>query len=424
MRPPVWQASRMFKPLSLAIGLRYTRAKRRNHFISFISAASMLGIAIGVTALITILSVMNGFGDELRSRILGMVAHATVSGAGESLRDWPQAVELARKDARVLGAAPYVEREAMLQGIRNQGVLIRGVDPALEPSVSVLADKMVAGSLADLAAGEFNIVLGKELAYSLGAGPGDFVTVFVPEFRTTPVGVLPQLKRFQVVGLFEAGMQEYDLGMAIIHLQDAQRLLRLGDGVTGVRLKLVDMFEAWKVAADLRDGMPGFYSVRDWSSQHANMFRAIRTEKVVMFVILSLIVGVAAFNLVSSLVMLVQDKQSDIAILRTLGMSPGQVMRVFVVQGSLIGAVGIALGLIGGVALTFNLDLVVSGVEGLFGIEVMPKDIYYITGVPTALYWSEVAMIAGIAIVMCLLATIYPAWRAARTDPAAALRYE
>lgn len=414
----------MFKPLSLAVGLRYTRAKRRNHFISFISAASMLGIAIGVTALITILSVMNGFGDELRSRILGMVAHATISGAGEPLRDWPQAVELARKDARVLGAAPYVEREAMLQGIRNQGVLIRGVDPALEPSVSELSDKMIAGSLDNLVPGEFNIVLGKELAYSLGAGPGDFVTVFVPEFRTTPVGVLPQLKRFRVVGLFEAGMQEYDLGMAIIHLQDSQRLLRMGDGVTGVRLKLVDMFQAWKVAADLRDGMPGFYSVRDWSSQHANMFRAIRTEKVVMFVILSLIVGVAAFNLVSSLVMLVQDKQADIAILRTLGMSPGQVMRVFMVQGSLIGAVGIALGLIGGVALTFNLDLVVGGIESLFGIEVMPKDIYYITGVPTALYWSEVAMIAGIAIVMCLLATIYPAWRAARTDPAAALRYE
>jgi len=414
----------MFKPLSLAIGLRYTRAKRRNHFISFISAASMLGIAIGVTALITIISVMNGFGDELRSRILGMVAHATVSGVGESMQDWPQAVALAQQDPRVLGAAPYVEKETMLQGRRNQGALLRGVDPALEPSVSELADKMVAGSLDNLVAGEFNIVLGKELAYSVGAGPGDFVTVFVPEFRTTPVGVLPQLKRFRVVGLFEAGMQEYDQGMAIIHLQDAQRLLRLGDGVTGVRLKLVDMFQAWNVAADLRDRMPGFYSVRDWSSQHANMFRAIRTEKVVMFVILSLIVGVAAFNLVSSLVMLVQDKQADIAILRTLGMSPAQVMRIFIVQGSLIGIIGILLGLIGGVTLTFNLDLVVGAVESLFGFEVMPKDIYYITGVPTALYWSEVGVIAGIAIVLCLLATIYPAWRAARTDPAAALRYE
>jgi lipoprotein-releasing system permease protein len=384
----------------------------------------MLGIAIGVTALITIMSVMNGFGDELRTRILGMVAHATVSGAGESLRDWPQAVELARQDPRVLGAAPYVEREAMVQGLRNQGALIRGVDPQLEPSVSELADKMVAGSLDNLVPGEFSIVLGKELAYALGAGPGDFVTVFVPEFRTTPVGVLPQLKRFRVVGLFEAGMQEYDLGMAIIHMRDAQRLLRLGDGVTGVRLRLVDLFQAWNVAADLRDRMPGFYSVRDWSSQHANMFRAIRTEKVVMFVILSLIVGVAAFNLVSSLVMLVQDKQADIAILRTLGMSPGQVMRVFMVQGSLIGVVGVLLGLVGGVTLTFNLDLVVSGIERLFGFEVMPKDIYYITGVPTALHWSEVAVIAGIAIVLCLLATIYPAWRAARTDPAAALRYE
>ena len=414
----------MFQPLTLAIGLRYTRAKRRNHFISFISAASMLGIAVGVTALITTLSVMNGFGDELRSRILGMVAHATISGAGEPLRDWSTAVDLAREDARVLGAAPFVEKEAMIQGLRNQGALLRGVDPALEPSVSELADKMVAGSLDDLVPGEFNIVLGKELAYYLGAGPGDYVTVYVPEFRTTPVGVLPQLKRFRVVGMFEAGMQDYDLGLAIIHLQDGQRLLRLGEGVTGVRLRLTDLFQAWNVAADLRDRMPGFYSVRDWSSQHANMFRAIRTEKTVMFVILSLIVGVAAFNLVSSLVMLVQDKQADIAILRTLGMSPAQVMRVFMVQGSLIGVVGIALGLVGGVTLTLNLDVVVAAIETTFGFEVMPKDIYYITGVPTALYWSEVAMIAGVALVLCLLATIYPAWRAARTDPAAALRYE
>ncbi|MBB5016211.1 lipoprotein-releasing ABC transporter permease subunit [Rehaibacterium terrae] len=414
----------MFHPLSLSIGLRYTRAKRRNHFISFISAVSMLGIAVGVIALITTISVMNGFEQELRARILGMVAHATVSGAGESMQDWSHAVELARQDRRVLGAAPYVEREAMLQGARVQGALLRGVLPEHEPEVSELADKMKAGSLADLRPGGFDIILGKELALWLGVDIGDQVTVYVPEFRTTPVGVLPQLKRFTVVGIFEAGMQEYDLGLAIVHMHDAQRLLRMGEGVSGVRLKLDDMFQAWHVARDLADRLGGLYRVRDWTRDHANFFRAIKLEKTVMFIILSLIVAVAAFNLVSSLVMLVTDKQSDIAILRTLGMSPATVMRIFMVQGSLIGVVGIVLGVIGGVLLTRNLDLVVAFVERSFGIEVMPADVYYITGVPTMLDWGDVGLIAGVAFVLCMLATLYPAWRAARTDPATALRYE
>ncbi|MFN3841675.1 MAG: lipoprotein-releasing ABC transporter permease subunit [Rehaibacterium terrae] len=414
----------MFHPLSLSIGLRYTRAKRRNHFISFISAVSMLGIAVGVIALITTISVMNGFEQELRARILGMVAHATVSGAGESMQDWPRAVELARQDRRVLGAAPYVEREAMLQGARVQGALLRGVLPEHEPEVSELADKMKAGSLADLRPGGFDIILGKELALWLGVDIGDQVTVYVPEFRTTPVGVLPQLKRFTVVGIFEAGMQEYDLGLAIVHMHDAQRLLRMGEGVSGVRLKLDDMFQAWHVARDLADRLGGLYRVRDWTRDHANFFRAIKLEKTVMFIILSLIVAVAAFNLVSSLVMLVTDKQSDIAILRTLGMSPATVMRIFMVQGSLIGVVGIVLGVIGGVLLTRNLDLVVAFVERSFGIEVMPADVYYITGVPTMLDRGDVGLIAGVAFVLCMLATLYPAWRAARTDPATALRYE
>lgn len=414
----------MFQPLSLAIGLRYTRAKRRNHFISFISAVSMLGIAVGVVALITTISVMNGFEQELRSRILGMVAHATVSGAGQSLEEWPLAVEYAQEHPRVLGAAPYVEREAMLQGARVQGALLRGIDPAAEPEVSDLAGKMKAGRLDDLAPGAFNIVLGKELALWLGVEVGDQVTVYVPEFRTTPVGVLPQLKRFTVVGVFEAGMQEYDLGLAIVHMADAQRLLRMGAGVTGVRLKLDDLFGARSVARDLADRLGGLYRVRDWSQDHANFFRAIKLEKTVMFVILSLIVAVAAFNLVSSLVMLVTDKQADIAILRTLGMRPGTVMRTFMVQGTIIGVVGIALGIAGGVLLTLNLDLVVAAIERGFGVEVMPADVYYITGVPTALDPVDVATIGAIAFVLCLLATLYPAWRAARTDPATALRYE
>ena len=414
----------MFRPIEIAIGLRYIRAKRRNSFISFISLASMLGIALGVIALITTISVMNGFEQELRSRILGMVSHATVSGSGASLSDWPRAVEQARSDPRVLGAAPYIERESLLNAGRTQGALLRGVLPELEPQVSELAGKMKQGSLDDLRPGEFGIVVGKELAMWLGVELGESVTVMVPEARSTPIGVLPQMRRFKVVGIFEAGMQEYDLQLAVIHLQDAQKLLRMGDGVSGVRLKLTDMFQAWNVARDLADRMGEFYRVRDWSRDHANFFRAIKMEKTVMFVILSLIVAVAAFNLVSSLVMLVTDKQADIAILRTLGLSPRSVMAVFMVQGTLIGVVGIVLGLVGGVLLTLNLHLVVTGLESMLGFELMPADVYYITGVPTDLRIGDVSRIAGIAFVLCMFATIYPAWRAAKTDPAMALRYE
>ncbi len=414
----------MFRPIELAIGLRYTRAKRRNHFISFISLASMLGIAIGVTALITVISVMNGFEGELRQRILGMVAHATISGAGQPMADWAIAIDAAKRDPRVIGAAPYVEREAMLQGGRTQGALLRGIDPTQEPEVSELDAKMVKGEFGALQTGAFNIVLGSELALWLGVDVGDQVTVFVPEFRSTPVGVMPQMKRFTVVGLFTAGMQEYDRQLAIIHIGDGQRLLRMGEGVTGVRLKLRDMFDGWKVARDLSDHLGSFYRIRDWSADHANFFRAIRMEKTVMFIILSLIIGVAAFNLVSSLVMLVTDKQADIAILRTLGMSPRSIMAVFVVQGSLIGIVGVILGLIGGLSLTINLQWVVKAIESLMGTELMPADVYYITGVPTELRQWDVVQITLVALCMSMLATVYPAWRAARTEPAAALRYE
>ena len=414
----------MFKPLEIAIGLRYTRAKRRNHFISFISLASMLGIALGVVALITTISVMNGFEKELRARILGMVSHATIAGAGEALRDWPKAVAIAEKDPRVLGAAPYVEKESLITGLNNMGALLRGIDPAQEPKVSELATVMKKGSIDALKPGEFNILLGKELALFLGADIGDQVTVLVPESRSTPMGIVPQMKRFTVVGIFQAGMQEYDLQLAVIHMADAQKLLRMGEGVSGVRLKLNDMFEAWHVARDLADEMGEFYRVRDWSRDHANFFRAIKMEKSVMFVILSLIVAVAAFNLVSSLIMLVTDKQADIAILRTLGMTPASVMGVFVVQGTIIGVVGIVLGLIGGVLLTSNLQYVVAGLESVLGFELMPSDVYYITGVPTDMRGDDIATIAVVAFVLCMIATIYPAWRASRTDPASALRYE
>ena len=414
----------MFQPLPLSIGLRYLRAKRRNGFISFISLASILGIIIGVIALITTISVMTGFQQELRTRILGMVAHATLTGLDGPLQDWPRAVAAAEADPRVAGAAPYVETESLLQGSRRQGAILRGVDPALEPNVSELDQKMVAGRLQDLQAGEFRIILGRELANALAVGVGDPVNVYVSESTSTPLGALPRAKRFTVVGLFEAGAQEYDLGLAVVHLSDAQKLNRMGEGVTGVRLKLVDMWDAWPVARSLQDELQGYYRVRDWAQDHANFFRALKMEKTVMFILLSLVVAIAAFNLVSSLVMLVQDKQSDIAILRTLGMSPGAVMGVFVVQGMVIGLLGIAIGVVGGVLLASNLSPVVGAIERLSGTELMPADVYYISGVPSVVVVDDVVRIALVAFVLCLLATLYPAWRASRTDPATALRYE
>ena len=415
----------MFQPLPFSIGLRYLRAKRRNGFISFISMASILGIIVGVIALITTISVMSGFQQELRERILGMVAHATVSGVDGPLQDWPRAVALADADPRVVGAAPYIETEALLQGRQRRGAIIRGVLPSHEPKVSGIAGMMKQGSLDQLQPGEFNIILGRELAILLGVGPGDTVNVFISESTVTPLGALPRAKRFNVVGIFEAGAQEYDLGMALVHLGDAQRLGRMGEGVTGVRLKLVDLWDAWPVARDLSDRMEGFYRVRDWMRDNANFFRALKMEKTVMFILLSLVIAIAAFNLVSSLIMLVQDKQSDIAILRTLGMSPGAVMRVFIVQGLVIGVVGIAVGTAGGVLLASNLSTVVRFVEGLAGAELFPSDVYYISGgVPSLVQASDVATVVAVAFVLCLLATIYPAWRASRTDPATALRYE
>ncbi|HET9484970.1 MAG TPA: lipoprotein-releasing ABC transporter permease subunit [Xanthomonadales bacterium] len=414
----------MFRPLPLYVGLRYTRAKRRNHFISFISGVSVLGIGLGVAALITVISVMNGFELELRERILGMVAHATVSGAGEDFVDWPHAVEEAKRTPSVTGAAPFVEREVMLQGVRVSGGIVRGVLPEREPEVSEVSGRVVEGEWSSLVAGEYNILLGRELALFIGAEPGDSVLVYAPSLRSTPAGVLPVMRKFNVTGIFEAGMQDYDRGYAIVHMADAQKLLRMGEGVTGVRLKLDDMFKAWSVARDLADRLGGFYRVRDWTREHANFFRAIQTEKVVMFVILSLIVAVAAFNLVSTLVMLVTDKQADIAILRTLGMTPGTIMRTFMVQGVIVGVVGISFGLALGVVLAENISNVMRFIEGTFGFQLMPADIYYISDLPSDVRPRQVLSIAGIAFVFASLATLYPAWRAARTQPAEALRYE
>ncbi|MEN1939477.1 lipoprotein-releasing ABC transporter permease subunit [Luteimonas sp. MJ174] len=413
----------MFKPLPVAIGLRYLRAKRRNGFISFISLASILGIAIGVTALITTLAVMSGFQREIRDRMLQMTQHATVSAHGEPMQDWQQAVDAAVADPRVAGAAPYISTEALLSGKRREPAMVRGITPADEAKVSVLGERMVEGSLDTLTPRSYNIVLGRELAAWLGVRTGDSVVV-TTDFQATPMGAVPQLKRFTVSGVFEAGYQEFDKGLAVVNIQDLQRLLRMGDGVTGVRLHMHDMDQAYAVARDLALKLQGPYMVSDWTMENAHLFRALKLEKTMIAILLSLIIAMGAFNLVSSQVMLVTDKQSDIAILRTLGLTPGGVMQVFMVQGSLIGVFGTVLGVVGGIALTLNLERILRLIEAVTGAELMPADVYYITGLPTELSARDIVIVALVALAMAFLATIYPARRAARTDPAEALRYE
>ena len=414
----------MFKPIPVAIGLRYLRAKRRNGFISFISLASILGIALGVTVLITTLSVMSGFQREIRDRMLQMTAHATVSAAGDAMQDWPHAVKVAMQDPRVQGAAPYVDIQALIEGARNQPAMVRGIIPVEERKVSVLADKMKRGSLDSLAAGSFNIVLGQELALWLGVSPGDSVLVMLADAQSTPMGAVAKMKRFKVSGVFEAGYNEIDKGLAVVNMSDLQRVLKMGEGVTGVRLKLHDMDQSWEVARDLAEHLQGPYRISDWTSENANLYSSLKMEKTVMGILLSLIIAMGAFNLVSSQVMLVTDKQADIAILRTLGLTPRGVMQVFMVQGSLIGIIGTVLGVVGGVLLTINLERILGLIESTFNVTLLPADVYYITGLPYDLQSSDVTIIALIALAMSFLATLYPAWRAARTDPAEALRYE
>ncbi|MES2682199.1 MAG: lipoprotein-releasing ABC transporter permease subunit [Pseudomonadota bacterium] len=415
----------MRNPYELFAGLRYTRAKRRNHFISFISLASMLGIAIGVTALITVLSVMNGFEKELRVRILGMASHATISALRGGLEDWPAVAKLAAKNPEIMALAPYVEGEGMVKaGSDLTGTLMRGVLPEEEEKVSEIAQKMKVGQLSDLKAGEYKMVLGKELATTLGVDVGDKVDLMIPQASVTPAGVLPRFRRFTVSGVFQVGMYEFDRGLVLIHLADAQALYRMGSDVTGVRLKLHDLFKAPAVSRELAGDLPGIYYVSDWTRQHANFFRAVRTEKMVMFIILSLIVGVAAFNIVSTLVMVVQDKQADIAILRTLGATPRSIMLIFMVQGSIIGIVGTVLGIIGGVLLAVNAPALVDLLQQLTGQQVLSPDVYYISDLPSDLKLEDVVKIGLLSLTLGLLSTLYPAYRASRTQPAEALRYE
>ena len=413
-------------PYELAVGLRYTRARKgsgRNAFISFIALMSMAGIALGVAALIVVLSVMNGFQQELRNRILSVASHIEVRGL-PALADWESVARQALANPRVKAAAPYVTGQAMLSaGDANRGVIVRGIDPAREDGVADIGRHMRRGSLADLRPGEFGIVLGAEVARALGVTVGDTVVAITPQGTVTPAGTLPRIKSFRVVGVFEVGMYEFDSGLALVALADAQKLWRV-DGVSGVRLKLDDLFAAPAVVRELARTVVANAELRDWTQSHANFFRAVQIEKRVMFIILTLIVAVAAFNIVSAQVMLVTDKQADIAILRTLGASPASILAIFVIQGALIGVVGTAIGVAGGVALALNVETVVPAIERVFGVTFLDKSIYYISDLPSDLQRADVLTIAAIALALALVATLYPSWRASRVNPAAALRYE
>ncbi|MEI7868292.1 MAG: lipoprotein-releasing ABC transporter permease subunit [Candidatus Methylumidiphilus sp.] len=415
----------MFKPLIIYIGLRYTRAKRRTRFISFITLTSVLGIALGVTALITVLSVMNGFEAELRERILGMTSHASITGENNELRNWQSLEPSLQQESRVLGWAPYIEGQAMLSSEhRVSGSLLRGILPDFESKVSEVTKQIVAGSLDGLKPGEFGIVLGAELAAYLGVMVGDKITVITPQITSTPAGILPRLKRFTVVGMFKVGMFEFDRNLALIQIDDAAKLLRMDDAVSGLRLKLDDLFYVREIVQEISPKLPGRYYISDWTQAHSNFFRAIQTEKRVMFIILLLIVAVAAFNIVSTLVMVVTDKRADIAILRTQGMTPAAVMGIFMVLGTVIGLFGAMLGCAGGIALALNVETIVPFIERTFGTHFMSADVYYISELPSKLLWSDVWQITGMAFLLSLLATLYPAWQASRIKPAEELRYE
>ncbi len=414
----------MFKPLSLFIGLRYTAAKRRNHFISFISMASMLGLMLGVAALIVVLSVMNGFDRELKQRILGMVPHASLSGYGKPLQNWPELVSRLEANPEVLAAAPFIQAQGMLtsRGV-VRGALINGIDVQAEGNVSILGQHIKEGTLAALETQRFGIVLGELLAGYLGAQVGDKVTLVLPEASVSVAGVVPRLKRFTVVGIFSVGA-ELDANLAYISLRDAAKIKRLGEGVDGIRLKFDDLFTAPTKVRAIAAQLDGYYHASDWTRTHGNLFQAIQLEKRMIGLLLFLIVLVAAFNIVSTLVMVVTDKKSDVAILRTLGATPGRVMRIFMVQGTFIGILGTCSGTLLGVLLAWNIAGIIAWVETAFSIQFLDPDVYFISHLPSDLQWADVGVITLTALVISFLATIYPAWRAAKTDPAEALRYE
>ncbi|MGK9450897.1 lipoprotein-releasing ABC transporter permease subunit [Acidithiobacillus caldus] len=412
-------------PYELWIGLRYTRAKRRNHFISFITGTAILGMVIGVAALIAVMAVMNGFDHTLRSRILAVTSDIIIQGNDVPVLDWPVAVRRLQRLPGVTGVAPYVQAQAMLShdGLVS-GAVVEGIDPELEGRVNRLDADMKAGSLDALHTRDWGIVLGRALARQLGVGVGGKVTLISPQGGVTPLGVTPRLRQFTVVGLFSVGIYAYDSGMAYISLKDAQRLYGLDQGVTGLRMQIKDPFAAPAFAKDLQTRLgPAFY-VQDWTQTHENFFKALGMEKIVMFVILSLIIAVAAFNIVATLVMVVTDKEADIAILRTLGVRPRSIQFIFMIQGAVIGLFGTALGVAGGVLLALNIPTLVPAIEHFFHVQFLSPEVYSISQLPSRLEARDVIHVALAALLMSWLATLYPSWRAARVDPAEALRYE
>ena len=418
----------MQTPYELILGWRYTRAgraTRRNGFISFISGVSMLGIALGVAALIIVLSVMNGFQKEVRDRMLSVVSHIEVFAPdGAALPDMLRTLAEVRAHPQVVGAAPFIATQALLaRGEDMKGVMVRGIDPSLEPGVTDLAVGLKNTALARLLPGEFGVVLGGELARALGVRQGDRVTLVAPSGQVTPAGVVPRLKQMTVVGTFDSGHYEYDASLVLMHLDDAARIFRL-EGATGVRIKLRDLHQAREVAAQLASTLTGDLLIRDWTRQNRTWFAAVQVEKRMMFIILTLIVAVAAFNLVSTLVMTVTDKRADIAILRTLGASPQSIMAIFVVQGAMVGVIGTLAGLLLGLGVAFNIDVIVPALEQLFHASFLPKDIYLISRMPSEPQRGDIVPITIISLVLAFLATLYPSWRASRVNPAEALRYE
>lgn len=415
-------------PYELALGWRYTRAgraTRRNGFISFISGVSMLGIALGVAALIIVLSVMNGFQKEVRDRMLSVVSHIEIfAPGGAALPDVALTLQEARQHPQVVGAAPFVAAQALLaRGEDMKGALVRGIDPAREPEVTDLVAGAQGEALAQLVPGEFRVVLGGELARMLGVRVGDVVTLIAPTGQVTPAGVVPRLKQMRVAGTFDSGHYEYDSTLVLLHHEDAQRIFRL-EGPTGIRLKLRDLHQARTVAQDLAGSLSGDLRIRDWTQQNRTWFAAVQLEKRMMFIILTLIVAVAAFNLVSTLVMTVQDKRADIAILRTLGASPRSIMGIFVVQGAMVGVIGTLAGLLLGLGIALNIDVIVPAIERLLSASFLPKDIYLISRMPSDPQSADIVPVGVISLVLAFVATLYPSWRASRVNPAEALRYE
>jgi lipoprotein-releasing system permease protein len=413
-------------PYELFVGLRYTRAKRRNHFISFISLISLLGIVLGMTALITVMSVMNGFQKEVRDRMLSAASHIQISGADSVLADWKKTAQESKQNKAVLAAAPYVSGQGLLMnGDVSHPVFIRGILPDQEPGVADIDKQIKEGKLESLKPGEYSILLGVYLARALRAGVGDKVLLITPQGQVTPAGLVPRLRQFTVGGIFEVGHYEYDAGFGLIHMTDAQKLYRLDDDkVSGVRLKLQDMMKAPEVSQELARTLTTDAYITDWARQNANYFRAVQIEKRMLALILALIIAVAAFNIVSAMVMVVTEKQSDIAILRTLGATPASIMKIFMVQGAWIGVIGTILGLAGGILLALNVDRVVKFVERIFSTRILSPEIYFISDFPSEIQTTDVAVVAVVSFAMALLATLYPSYRASRTKPAEALRYE